>query len=168
MELIGESNNRKIFYLNVQKDITWFEELPMTSWVVFVICDNLDVSFISDKVSKCMDKDVGYVCCAGKACEIIHDIFDEEIVARAQGIEAQSGKEWDYENSPMTVWDKNFGNGFWFAITNTYDGDKEFDKIVCIDCTTKGVRKHLKNLIEKINASWIPSDEEIEEPEYDK
>jgi hypothetical protein len=167
MELFGESNHRQVFYLNIHRDGEWFSKLPDEKWIVFTISDEKDIQLISMIVDKCLNKNVGYICCAGKTCELTHDIFDEELVARAIGIENRTGVEYDYEDSPNTTWHNNFSEGFWFSIVSAYDGDKEFNKVVCLDSTVKGVRKHIRNLLAKINSSWLPSDEKFEEPVYD-
>jgi hypothetical protein len=67
----------------------------------------------------------------------------------------------------MTTYHNNFSEGFWFSITSAHHGTKTIDKIVCVDFTRKGVKRHLSNLIGKVNKSWLPSDEENEEPIYD-
>src|ERR1700722_17482473 len=103
MEQLGKVsiNNRQIFYVSVQKDAVWFEKLPTANWVGLIVCDNSETDFMIDIVKKCMDKNIGYVCCAGVFCEKLHDIFDEEVVERALEIEKKTGKKYDYENAPM-------------------------------------------------------------------
>ncbi|MEO8146975.1 MAG: hypothetical protein ABI723_05020 [Bacteroidia bacterium] len=55
----------------------------------------------------------------------------------------------------MTTSHKNFAKGFWFATevagATIDDKDVETNKVVCIDCTKRGVLGYLKSLIEKIN-----------------
>ncbi|MGB4773837.1 MAG: hypothetical protein WBP45_01575 [Daejeonella sp.] len=169
LELIGNSNNRKIFYTSIVTDKDWFGNLPTDNWLAFPIGDTKDVEIYSKLADKCIDNDVLYVCAAGQYCELIHDIFDETIVAKQMEKEDESTRSSnDVEDSPMTTWHTNFSEGFWFAIITAYHELKSIDKIVCIDFTTKGVKNHLINLIDKINSHWLPSHEKYEEPIYDK
>lgn len=108
-----------------------------------------------------------YTCSAGELAGLTEQYFDEEIGWRGVQQEEKTGKEYDYEQLPITTMHRNFGEGFWFASTLAYDRDKEINKVVCIDFTTRKVKKHLTELVEKINNGWLPSDEEIELAEYD-
>lgn len=167
MELLGVSCERQLFYINVNTNTNWAESLPTQNWLVFAIGDEKDIDAYSTLSDVCIEKNVAYVCSAGKYCELIHDIFDETIVwKKIQNGESVDSMD-DFENSPMTTWDNHFSEGFWFAITTAYDEHFIIDTIVCIDYTTKGVKQHLITLIEKINSGWLPSDEEFEEPVYD-
>ena len=164
IELLGkaEIDGRELFYTNILANGRWYEELPDENWTGFIICDSKEVPFISEIVNKCLDKNIGYVCCAGKACELMHDIFQEEKVYRH--VILQVGLNVD----PMTSWHYNFSQGFWFSMYCAFDEDKNLDKIVCIDCTERGINKFLSELLKKINNKWLPSDEKVEEPQYDK
>lgn len=168
MILIGNSFNRQIFYTNIWKDENWFSNLPTENWLVFSIGQKMDNESIEKLATKCIENNVLYVCSAGQNCEWTHDIFDLTFVTKkiADGVDMDD-LESD-ENFLMTVWDNNFSDGFWYAITTAHHPTKSIDKIVCIDYTIEGVKDHLINLIEKINNHWLPSDEEFEEPIYDK
>ena len=168
MKLLGNSNGRQILYTSVLADPNWLDNLPTENWLVFAIGQNEHKSTYIRFAYKCIDNNVLYLCTAGQDAEIIHDLFDELIVVKkiekCESVDSPN----DFENSPMTTWHNNFSEGFWFAILNAHHEKKGINKIVCVDFTTKGVRQHLTNLIEKINNSWLPSDEENEEPLYDK
>jgi len=167
LELIGNSNERQIFYSNIWKDDNWLEDLPKDNWLVFPIGQGNDIDSYSKLVDKSIDNNVLYVCAAGQYSELIHDIFDEMIVQKKIENNESVDNEDDFEDSPITTWHNNFSDGFWFAITTAHHGLKIIDKIVCVDFTKQSVKGHLKDLIEKINNGWLPSDEEIEEPIYD-
>jgi hypothetical protein len=167
MERIGKINDREIFYISIRDNLNWLNLLPIDKWVAFTISDNEDKEMLNDCTIGILDKNVTYTCSAGELGSLTEDYFDQEIGWRGVQYEEKTGKEFDYDKSPMTTMHRNFGEGFWFASTLAYDGEKEIDKVVCVDFTTRKVKQHLIELIEKINNSWLPSDEEIELAEYD-
>jgi hypothetical protein len=172
MEQIGQciSNGRQIFYTNIWTDQNWLDDLPSGNWVAFPVGQGHDVEIYSKLANRCIDNNVLYICAAGLNCELIHDIFDEVIVEKKIKAGESIDSPDDFENSPMTIWDNNFSEGFWFAVVVTYHDLAPIDQIVCIDFTKQGVKRHLTDLINKINNDydWLPSDEEYEEPVYDK
>ena len=60
----------------------WENELPTENWLVIPFGHTKDVKLISRLANVCLDKKVNYACTIGQTCELIHDIFDEEIVSR--------------------------------------------------------------------------------------
>ena len=167
MELLGRINRRKIYYVQVRNNPEWKNSLPKNDWIVFTIANKEDEELVPPAVKICMDKNVAYTCSAGTLAHWTEQYFDEEITGRALDFELRTKKKFDYEFSPVTKAHQNFSEGFWFATTLAYDGFKETDKVVCLDFTKRKVKKHLIDLIEKINTGWLPSDEEIELAEYD-
>jgi hypothetical protein len=167
MELLGRINRRKIYYVQVRNNPEWKNSLPKNDWIVFTIANKEDEELVPPAVKICMDKNVAYTCSAGTLAHWTEQYFDEEITGRALDFELRTKKKFDYEFSPVTTAHQNFSEGFWFATTLAYDGFKETDKVVCLDFTKRKVKKHLTDLIEKINTGWLPSDEEIELAEYD-
>ena len=168
MQEIGIVNRRQIFYTNVRTEAEWFYKLPFDNWCAFTIADNEDHGLIEFAVEKCLDKLVLYSCSAGQLARETELSFDSAIVNRAIAQEDKTGQPFDYEHSPLTTIHENFSEGFWFSTTVAHDGYKEITIVICIDFTTKGVKCKLIELIEKINEGWLPSDEEIEAPIYDK
>ena len=164
---LGQIGDRQILYINVRTDPNWFDKLPEDNWIVFTISDNQDEKLLTDAVPKCIDRLVSYTCSAGQLAGLAEHLFDIEIVNRAIAEEDKTGIPFDYETSPITTMHQNFSEGFWFATTVALDGYKECNTVVCLDFTTKSVQRHLIGLIEKINIGWLPSDEEVEEPNYD-
>lgn len=167
MERIGKINNRDVFYISTNDNSNWLDLLPTEKWVVFTIADKENKEILSESTAKILNKNVTYTCSAGELAGLTEQYFDEEIGWRGVQYEEKSGKDYDYEQSPMTTMHRNFGEGFWFASTLAHDGEKEINKVVCIDFTTRKVKKHLTELIGKINNGWLPSDEEIELAIYD-
>ncbi len=167
MESIGNSNDRQIFYTNIWTDNNWLDNLPKDNWLVFPIGQDKDINKFHELADRCIDNNVVYACAAGKYCELIHDIFDNIVVAKKIANEESVSCEDDFENSPMTVWDNNFSSCFWFAIQSAHVDKKTISKIVCVDFTKQGVKRHLIDLIEKINNNWLPSEDEFESPIFD-
>lgn len=167
MELIGRINRRKIYYIQIRNNSEWKSSLPKNDWVVFTIANKEDEELVPPAVKICMDKNVSYTCSAGTLAHWTEQYFDEEITGRALDYELQTKKEFDYEFSPVTTAHQNFSEGFWFASTLAHDPHNEIDKVVCLDFTRRKVKKHLTELINKINNGWLPSEEEIELAEYD-
>jgi hypothetical protein len=166
MQHLGEINGRQVLYLKVDGNENWFDELPTENWLVLPIGDDQNIQAYFKLADKCIDKKVVYVCTLGQCCELIHDIFDEEIVGKKISNGESVESEDEFENSPMTTWDYNFASGFWFAVTSAYDGDKLIDKVVCIDYTS-GVKNFLIELLNKFHQEWLPSDDAVQLPKYD-
>lgn len=69
MTVIPETiNDRNILYLDIQQDLQEFKAADLKNWVLFVIEDNIHNPIISQFADMCIDKDVLYVCAAGRAC----------------------------------------------------------------------------------------------------
>ena len=52
-----------------------------------------------------LDKNITYTCSAGELGGLTEDYFDQEIVLRGVQYEEKTGKEFDYDKSPMTFLD---------------------------------------------------------------
>lgn len=167
MELIGRINKRKIYYVQIRNNSEWKFSLPKNDWVAFTTANKEDEELVPPAVKICMDKNVSYTCSAGILGHMTEQYFDEEISWRGVDYEMRTKKEFDYEKSPITTAHKNFGEGFWFASTLAHDDNFNIDKVVCLDFTKRKVRKHLIDLIQKINNSWLPSDDKVELAKYD-
>ncbi|WKN43575.1 hypothetical protein [Tunicatimonas pelagia] len=167
MELIGRINRRKVFYIQVRNNADWIKSLPTRDWIAFTIANKEDEELIPPAVKICLDHHVSYTCSAGELATMTEEYFDEEITWRAVGYEQETGKDFDYDQSPVTTFHQNFGEGFWYASTLANDDNFEIDKVVCIDFTKRKVKRHLSELIDKINNQWLPSDDEIDPARYD-
>lgn len=171
MEILGSIEGKVIYYLNLRRQTDWHTNLPGVPWIAYTIVGNEDKDLLNDLVNKCLDTPLGYSCSAGELSSLTEEYFDEEEVLRVVDEEIKTGKEIGYEASPMTSFHNNFSDGLWFACVTAnqiIDGDYiKAQTVVCLDCTIKGVRNHLLNLIKQINDGWLPSDEEFEAPHYD-
>ncbi len=167
MEQIGAIDNREILYLSTQNNPEWSNLLPSEKWVVFTIADNENKEILGESTVRILDKNVAYTCSAGELAGLTEQYFDEEICWRAVQYEERTGKKYDYEQSPMTTMHQNFSQGFWFAAVLAYDGHQEVNKVVCVDFTTRRVKKRLTELVKEINSGWLPDDAEIEPAQYD-
>jgi hypothetical protein len=116
-------------------------KLPNKNWIVFTIANDGDEDFLDDVVNRCLDNKVGCTCSSGQLANKTEDLFDAYMGLRARKVEAESGKPFDYNTCPMTVVNNNFSGGFWFASICTYDEDKKFDMIVCLDLTNRGSKE---------------------------
>ncbi|WP_010137168.1 hypothetical protein [Ochrovirga pacifica] len=167
MKRIGKINEREIFYISTKEELEWPNLLPTEKWVALTIADKENGEILHESTSQILDKNVTYTCSAGELSELTEQYFDEEIGWRGVQYEEKTGKKYDYTKSPMTTMHRNFSEGFWFASTLAHNEEKEINKLVCIDFTTRKVKKYLNELVEKINNGWLPSDEEIELAKYD-
>ncbi|MEH6682520.1 MAG: hypothetical protein V7724_18410 [Sediminicola sp.] len=167
MELIGRIHRKKIYYLQIRHNPEWKNSLPNKDWLAFTIANKEDEELVPPTVKICMDKEVSYTCSAGTLAHWTEQYFDEEINLRALDHEMRTKEAYDHNQAPVTTAHQNFSEGFWFATTLAHDPYKDIYKVVCLDFTKLKVKRHLTELIDKINNGWLPSDEEIELAEYD-
>ncbi len=168
MFILGIINKRQILYCNIRKNADWINQLPQNHWILFSITNNEDKDLINDTIEICVDKKVGYTCAVGELSVYVEDCFDEEYAYRkTMNLRINNNDLFNVSNVLMTTSHENFGEGFWFATTLARNDPFVFDKVICLDFTTRGVKGHIVNLIEKINHGWLPSDEIEEKPIYD-
>ena len=171
METIGHISFKQIYYCNVRTDQQWFDQLPVNHWFAFTIADKEDEALVQDVAVKCMDKNVSCVCCAGQLASQTSDYFNIEAVDWEIKKEETGETDVQHVKTPMITSHKNFSEGFWFATNIASDTIEDqyldVDKVICIDLTKRGVKKHLRNLIGEFNSGELPSDSEVEEPIYD-
>lgn len=160
MEYLGSINNRAIFYTAIRDNLEWLSMLPTEKWLAFTIVDQEDKAILYECISEVLDKNVAYLCSTGALASLTEDYFDGEIVWRAVQYEEKTGREFDYDLSPMTTMHQNFEEGFWFASTLAFDDNKEINKVVCMNFTKRKLKNHLIELVEKINHGWLPPDED--------
>lgn len=168
MELIGRIDRRKIYYVQIRNNSSWKKSIPKSNWVALTIVNEEDEELVPIVVKVCLDRNVSYTCSTGNYAQITENYFDEEIAWRGVKHEKKTNEEFDHDYSPITTSHRNFGEGIWFAAKSAIIEKSDIDKVVCIDFTKKKVKKHLVNLIQKVNNGWLPSDEEIESVVYDK
>ena len=167
MERIGKIDEKEIFYLRSEDIDKYLNQLPQKNWLLFAIGNSNSEKEYRCLADACIEKNVLYVCTAGKECKLIHDIFDAVDIERLK-------RNGEYEKLGlsvyfvMTTWHGDFDEGLWFASTAAFSEFGEIEKIICVDFTEKKVRNYISKLIEQINTGWLPEDEEItKEPLYD-
>ena len=168
MQLLDEINERQIFYIKVYSGEILFDELPINNWLVLPISgEDGNMKSYHLLADNSLNKNVLYACTVGEECELIHDIFDQCIISnkilKGESIESPD----DFEDSPMTTWDDNLDEGFWFALYTAFHPTKDINKVVCIDYTKRGLKNHLIDLLKRFHLGWIPSEDEPELLMYD-
>lgn len=158
MENLGKYNNREVFYLSSKPAKDWLGELPTGNWLVLPIGDCVDSKAYIELADQCLANNVLYVCAVGECCEIIHDIFDETVVANKIIAGENTNSQINFENSPMTTWHNDFDEGVWFAMTTAFNDTVEINKIICIDFTENKYKQRVIELIGRIQEGWIPQD----------
>lgn len=163
MDNIGQIDNKKIYYLSVNKTADWADKLPDKNWLVVPICDNRDTELLDKFAHACLDKNVLYVCAVGQECEWAHDWFDETVLVNRINKKLPISSPDDFDEEPMTTWHNDFDEGLWFAATSAFPSiHNEYvyvDKVVCLDLTDKSYKQRLTDLTLKINSGWLPSDD---------
>lgn len=172
MEKLGELNDKEIFYVKIVNG-NFDIELPKEYWIAVPIGDEKNLELYSSLAEKCITDDVLLnVCCLGKECQFIHDIFDEVFVAK-QIKHDFNNTSWMYSKNYtlMTTWHTNeFGEGFWYSIYSADVYDLPHNNVICFDFTEKGVKNFLLKLIDEIKSDpdeIIEDEEKYKQPEYD-
>jgi hypothetical protein len=160
MEKLGQIGDREIFYCNLREEPECFTDIKFKNWIAFTIADLDDKDLLTDLVAGCLNTGTCYTNSAGEIASLTEDYFDEEIVTREIEVEQKTGIVSGYEATPLTAFHKNFDEGFWFSVVVAKqiinDVYVESNQVVCVDCTSKKVRKRLIRLIARINDGWIP------------
>lgn len=159
MTTISETiKDRKVVYLNIQQDLQEFETADFKNWVLFMIEDNIHNPILGQFADLCIDKDVLYVCAAGKACSEVDDMFDFKMVDRAQvGGKLPSWHRSD-DDVLMTSWHRDFDEGFWFALTTANYENLLIQTVVVANLTGDNYLPTIQRLTEKISEGWLPPD----------
>jgi hypothetical protein len=151
-------NNRKILYLDIEKDLAELEAINLCNWAVFVIEDDGKNPNLLPFAGLCIKKKVVYMTATGAACSIVDDIFDEIFVdLEINGVDLPDWKQSD-EEILMTTWDYNFGEGFWFITTVAINDDIPIDTVLVANLTRLDRSSEIKQLVQDINNGWLPGD----------
>lgn len=150
-------NNRQIIYLDILDDLRELSALSLGNWVLFVIEDDKDNPVLIPFAGLCIEKDVVYVCCAGKACSEIDDLFDMEMVCRI--IDGNYVPRWfkSEEDILMTTWHHDFDEGFWFAAMAAEYDAIEITEVVIVNLTKQVYLQRIEELTKRISEGWGPS-----------
>jgi len=76
-------NDREIIYVTYSTERTWTADLPKSNWLCILVDNDRTRNYIDEVISKIINNDVCWVSTVGRACEINHDMIDEEIVFAA-------------------------------------------------------------------------------------
>ena len=151
-------NHRKILYVNIPPDLQQFESTDLKNWILFVIEDNIYNPVLGRFADMCIDKDVLYVCAAGKACSEVDDLFDFKMVDRVMA----DGKLPSWYRSDddvlMNSWHHDFEEGFWFALTTANYENLPIETVVVANLTEVNYLPTIQRLTQKIAEGWLPPD----------
>jgi len=153
--ILGKINNREIEYFKPEDLKSLIGKLPNDNWILLAVANIEQTKEINELSAICFDHNVRYVCGTGSGGTIVDDYFDEEYLIRL----FRAGKEptdENLENMPMTVWNENFEEEFWFAVCVANEEKVELNKVVCINLTDVDYEKKISDLIKKINSGWLP------------
>lgn len=147
---LGQINRRQAKYLSTTDNSDWETHLPNENWLVIPFGDTEDIELITKVANACLDKHVNYVCTIGGACELIHDIFDEEIVNRIYVKEEPMDKSIYGDGEPMTTWYKDIEEGLWFSFNTAFADKVDIDSVIILDMTENGGLELIQEMLTKI------------------
>lgn len=149
MKDFGQINGRQIKYLTTTNS-DWAKRLPTKNWLVIPFGDTRDIDAIVKVAKTCLDKKANYICAIGQTCELIHDIFDEEIVERVYVREELLDPAIYGDGEPMTTWHNDTEEGIWFSINAAFADKVEIDTVVILDMTENGGLATIEETLVKI------------------
>ncbi|WP_426670742.1 DUF7684 family protein [Mucilaginibacter sp. McL0603] len=150
---IGIVNNRKVFYQKYDKNISWGDDFSNGNWLVFAIVSNRKKTELFEISKELIDNNLCYACCTGEQGELLHDIIDDNIVAR----EIERG----YPSSVdiITTWHADVENGLWFSIYAANNEQMQIDTIICLDANGSDLEGDISNLLGMFKQGYLPADE---------
>jgi len=148
MKSFEQINGRQIKYSRTDNS-DWETELPTKNWLAIPFGHTKDTKAISKIAKICLDRKVNYVCAIGQACELIHDIFDEEIVERVYVKDQQLDTTIYGDGEPMTTWHDNTEEGIWFSINAAFADKVEIETVVILDMTENGGLEIIEEALSK-------------------
>ena len=157
IEFLEKILSKRIFYLNIQKDLSQFMNATLNNWVLYVLADNPKLSILDAFAESCIDKDVLYVCTAGNAGSEIDTLFDLNIVMRE--IDGRKMPSWYGEDDTlMTSWHAELEEGFWFATNVSFNDRLPVEPVLVVNMTDDNLQSIIADLTRKISSGWIPPD----------
>lgn len=154
----GYCKNRHIFYCDLENDLNKTEEFPTKNWLLFAIADKAQLDLLYSFAERCLDRNVLYICGAGEACSEIDDAFDMVVVDRRSTDLNKDLTQDDFKDTPMTTWHYDLDEGFWFAVTTACHEKESIKQVVVANLTEKSYERYIKDLVERIDAGWLPPD----------
>jgi hypothetical protein len=151
-------NHRHIFYIDIYENFEEYLTVDVKNWVLFIIEDNPHNPYLLPFAEWCIDKDVLYVCAAGKACSEVDDLFDLAIVTRE--MDGRQLPSW--MNTPedvlMTTWHHDLEEGFWYATSFATYEEMPIDMVLIANMTQTNYVPIIEELTVRINNGWLPPD----------
>ncbi|MCR5888914.1 hypothetical protein LRS06_14290 [Hymenobacter sp. J193] len=156
--LTNKLGEYQILYLNAGQDAAWPGKLPLNSWLLLVLADEINKELFDQVTVECVKNRPFGLCCAGTAAHILEDWFDEEIVSAALRWEEKHHQPYDYDFAPVTTADSSIDEGLWFAATLAPNmAHAPIETIVCLDLTGQS-QARIRELIPLLNSGWFPPD----------
>jgi hypothetical protein len=151
-------NGRMIFYLDIKNSLTPLHSAQLKSWAVFVIADDIKNPILEEFADMCINKDVLYVCAAGKACRKIDDLFDMNmVIRRINGMPLPSWFSSD-DDTLMTSWHHDFEEGFWFCTTVASYEDHIIETVLVANLSDSDYLPKISKLTKLVSDGWLPPD----------
>ena len=138
-------NDRKIIFVTYSIEKNWTAELPKSNWLCILVDNDRTRNYIDEVISKIINYDVCWVSTVGRACEINHDLIDEEIVFRQVDIDDFYLPQHDI----TTTWHHDFDEGIWFSIFEANDENVSIDTVVILDMTAGQERERISKLLDE-------------------
>jgi hypothetical protein len=152
---LGVIRGRVIQYFDLY-DNNWASSLPKKNWLLLLIADEDQIPVLDNIAKACLKNKVLYICGMGRAAAEIEEAFDEEISFGNIDFLNGGNIETDYD-TPATTMHRDFDEGFWFASVAAKHEQLPIEDIFCLNLSQQNYKKRIINLIEKINAGWLPS-----------
>ena len=152
---LGVIRGRVIQYFDLY-DNNWASSLPEKNWLLLLIADEDQIPVLDNIAKACLKNKVLYICGTGAAAAEIEEAFDEEISFGNIDFLNGGNIETDYD-APATTMHRDFDEGFWFAAVAAKHEQLPIEKIFCLNLSQQNYKKRIINLVEKINAGWLPS-----------
>jgi hypothetical protein len=147
MKELGILNHRKVIYQKHTPDFDWKNMLPSNNWLLIVIVNNGDNSFLNGISSNVLDNNPCFICCLGELGEFLHDILDDEIVLRELGLIEKKPSV----HTIITTWDKDINEGLWNTFYSAANDEEDIETIFCINTTDLDIENALELLINGAN-----------------
>lgn len=144
MKHVGTANNRVVFYQQHTLDVNWEKEMPKKNWLLVVVAENKHKNILREIINKALAHDLSYACCVGKQGELLHDMFDEEIVFR----QVDFDKLYLPPHFIITTWHDDVEQGLWFSIFAAYNADVEINKVFCLNASDLKIEDNLIEVLQ--------------------
>jgi hypothetical protein len=151
-------NGRHIFFLNALEDAALFVKTDFNNWALLVLANDAMSPILREFAEACINKDVLYVCAAGRAGTQTDDLFDMAIVNREiSGMRLPSWYK-SADDCLMTTWHEDPKEGLWFITKVANYIGQVIDKVVVADFTGEYTLETIEFMASDIAMGWVPPD----------